>query len=431
VNLTRATEDGGAELPAAKGVVESAEGVALEVRVGDDPGNAEPPKVSFTAADPPQNDQRVPTAPPIIAPPALVQPAIAPQPVVAPSLSPSVTAPPQPPQPVIAPLGLSAGPAQQPATSHGGPTVQAMLTSPWNQAQGTQTPRTNPNSRQQMERQLAYWKLRAQALEMYAESMQLRSQANEESRRLPEWELVELRAKVLDSRAEKVLADGYIETLKEELEALREPSPETQHENNQTENRASPAASGKQHGQHDLIKQAMALAEAAKARIKDDADLQKVEAAEQAIDEKLRALSNQLEMIEKSKVAELGDLSTQFNRLQDQLTQHLPRATVVKPQRADSQVHPGTRLEIHALETVPEHPIHGSFVVEPMGTVALGPYYGRVVVAGKSILEAEHAILEHLKKILDNPKVQVTIIGSDAQESDIWYSLTPAQPEQR
>jgi hypothetical protein len=46
-----------------------------------------------------------------------------------------------------------------------------------------------------------------------------------------------------------------------------------------------------------------------------------------------------------------------------------------------------------------------------MGTVALGPAYGRVKVAEHSVIEAEAAILRQLKQTVNEPAVQVTFMG--------------------
>jgi beta-lactamase regulating signal transducer with metallopeptidase domain len=55
--------------------------------------------------------------------------------------------------------------------------------------------------------------------------------------------------------------------------------------------------------------------------------------------------------------------------------------------------------------------ISGDFVVEPSGSIALGPMYGRANVAGLPLEEAEKAIITHLQKQLRDPKVQITIGG--------------------
>jgi hypothetical protein len=49
------------------------------------------------------------------------------------------------------------------------------------------------------------------------------------------------------------------------------------------------------------------------------------------------------------------------------------------------------------------------YPVEAMGTVALGPVYGRVKVVGMSVLDAERAIKKHLSEFIQDPQVQVTM----------------------
>jgi RNA polymerase sigma factor (sigma-70 family) len=72
-----------------------------------------------------------------------------------------------------------------------------------------------------------------------------------------------------------------------------------------------------------------------------------------------------------------------------------------------SELKPGSRIHIQAIGVETGVPIDGVFIVEPMGTVALGVDYGRVKVEGLSVIEAEQVILEHLKQDWENPKVQV------------------------
>ena len=66
-------------------------------------------------------------------------------------------------------------------------------------------------------------------------------------------------------------------------------------------------------------------------------------------------------------------------------------------------------LKIRAVGTIPDQPINSFYLVEQAGTVALGPAYGRVKVKGLSLVEAENAIQESLKKILRQPEVSVTL----------------------
>jgi hypothetical protein len=58
--------------------------------------------------------------------------------------------------------------------------------------------------------------------------------------------------------------------------------------------------------------------------------------------------------------------------------------------------------------TLPDQPIAGIFRVEPAGTLALGPVYGRVRVKGKTFEEAEAIIRESLSRLVKNPQVLVT-----------------------
>jgi hypothetical protein len=55
--------------------------------------------------------------------------------------------------------------------------------------------------------------------------------------------------------------------------------------------------------------------------------------------------------------------------------------------------------------------IDSDFVVEPSGSVALGPQYGRAKIAGLTLEDAEKAVTAHLKQTLREPMVQITIGG--------------------
>jgi beta-lactamase regulating signal transducer with metallopeptidase domain/biopolymer transport protein ExbD len=92
-------------------------------------------------------------------------------------------------------------------------------------------------------------------------------------------------------------------------------------------------------------------------------------------------------------------------------------AAQMQPERAPRtpyRLGPGDTLQVRALGVLPDQPVDGPFVVEDEGTIALGPLYGRVDVAGLSVREAEAAVLKSLTESLkdvvkDPPKVQVTI----------------------
>jgi tetratricopeptide (TPR) repeat protein len=55
--------------------------------------------------------------------------------------------------------------------------------------------------------------------------------------------------------------------------------------------------------------------------------------------------------------------------------------------------------------------IDNDFVVEPSGSVALGPQFGRVKIGGLSLEDAEKAVAAHLKQTLREPVVQITVGG--------------------
>jgi protein involved in polysaccharide export with SLBB domain len=84
------------------------------------------------------------------------------------------------------------------------------------------------------------------------------------------------------------------------------------------------------------------------------------------------------------------------------------------------KIAPHDVIHINVANAFPDQPIAEAFTVESMGTVALGPTYGRVKVAGLSILEAEDAVKHHLAKIIEDPQVQVTM-----QEKSVSGSFVP------
>ena len=73
-------------------------------------------------------------------------------------------------------------------------------------------------------------------------------------------------------------------------------------------------------------------------------------------------------------------------------------------------------LVINVENAPPTAPISGLFVVEPDGTVNLGPQYGSVRVIGMTLEEARGAIEGHLKKLLEKPIVSVTLGQSQGMQ---------------
>jgi beta-lactamase regulating signal transducer with metallopeptidase domain/protein involved in polysaccharide export with SLBB domain len=82
-----------------------------------------------------------------------------------------------------------------------------------------------------------------------------------------------------------------------------------------------------------------------------------------------------------------------------------------EPPKTPYTISPGTLLSLDVVGTITDLPIHGTYTVEPTGSVALGPAYGRAQVIGLTLEAAETAIQNKLKEILRNPRVQVTFAG--------------------
>jgi beta-lactamase regulating signal transducer with metallopeptidase domain len=87
-----------------------------------------------------------------------------------------------------------------------------------------------------------------------------------------------------------------------------------------------------------------------------------------------------------------------------------------KPARRDPyRIQPGDTIHVWVHGTPNDAPINGNYLVEPSGSIALGPVYGRVAVRDFSLETAENAITEHLSEILKDPKVQVTLPAKDRE----------------
>ncbi|MCE5269470.1 MAG: efflux RND transporter permease subunit, partial [Planctomycetaceae bacterium] len=79
------------------------------------------------------------------------------------------------------------------------------------------------------------------------------------------------------------------------------------------------------------------------------------------------------------------------------------------------RIKPGDLLFIDATDTLPNSPIRGEYLVEPTGTVALGPRYGRAKVQCLTPLEAEAAVRKKLNEMLHYPDVTVTLAGWEGE----------------
>src|SRR5690348_2954682 len=75
---------------------------------------------------------------------------------------------------------------------------------------------------------------------------------------------------------------------------------------------------------------------------------------------------------------------------------------------ATAKIRAGDRLYIQVDNALPYRPIGGVYRVEPSGKVPLGPAYGRALVAGLTLEEAEAKVGDHLKRVIARPMLSVT-----------------------
>ncbi len=88
-------------------------------------------------------------------------------------------------------------------------------------------------------------------------------------------------------------------------------------------------------------------------------------------------------------------------------------------------IRPNDSLSIHVVGTVLDHPIRGTYQVEPTGEVPLGPLYGRAAVSGLTFAGAAHAIEKRLREVLMDPEVAVTFAQWDTMEHDVRTLKAP------
>jgi polysaccharide export outer membrane protein len=71
-------------------------------------------------------------------------------------------------------------------------------------------------------------------------------------------------------------------------------------------------------------------------------------------------------------------------------------------------------LQIHCPGALPDQPISGYYMVDAEGVVELGPPYGSVIVAGKTLAEACKIVEAHLHKVLQMSDVSVQLARSSS-----------------
>ncbi|MFM7245237.1 MAG: polysaccharide biosynthesis/export family protein [Planctomycetaceae bacterium] len=73
-------------------------------------------------------------------------------------------------------------------------------------------------------------------------------------------------------------------------------------------------------------------------------------------------------------------------------------------------------LQVIVEGTLLEQPINGLYVVEPGGMLDLGPSYGKVMVGNQSLEEAQDSVFRHLKRVLKEPQVSLTLAQAAGQQ---------------
>jgi len=136
-----------------------------------------------------------------------------------------------------------------------------------------------------------------------------------------------------------------------------------------------------------------------------------LEAAEKAVQEKLKEVLREPQVQISLPVINSPDLPGI----------HWQEAPLPKPPYT---IKPGDLLSVSAIGMPPEAPVQDVVLVEPAGTVPLGPAYGRTRVEGLSLEAAEQAIKKKLQEIVAQPEVSVTLAGW----SDVPSAFGPATP---
>lgn len=89
----------------------------------------------------------------------------------------------------------------------------------------------------------------------------------------------------------------------------------------------------------------------------------------------------------------------------------------------------GDKVKVIAAGLFPDQPLDDIYTVEPMGTLPLGPTYGRVKVVGLSLEEAEKRVQKDLAKILEDPRVQISLYETRQQREETMRAKTYPQSQ--
>jgi polysaccharide biosynthesis/export protein len=84
--------------------------------------------------------------------------------------------------------------------------------------------------------------------------------------------------------------------------------------------------------------------------------------------------------------------------------------------KAPYHVEPLDVLQIMVANPLIDQPISGQYPIDPSGAIDLGPAYGKVLVTGQTVDEARHTIETHLRTILRDPQVAVSLSQTSGQQ---------------
>jgi polysaccharide biosynthesis/export protein len=85
--------------------------------------------------------------------------------------------------------------------------------------------------------------------------------------------------------------------------------------------------------------------------------------------------------------------------------------------KAPYHVEPLDVLQVLVANPLIDQPISGvGYPIDPDGFIDLGPAYGKVLVSGQTVDECKKTITAHLKAVLRNPEVSVTLGQSSGQQ---------------
>jgi polysaccharide export outer membrane protein len=84
--------------------------------------------------------------------------------------------------------------------------------------------------------------------------------------------------------------------------------------------------------------------------------------------------------------------------------------------KAPYHVEPLDVLQIQVANPLIDQPIAGPYPIDPGGAVDLGPAYGKVLISNQTLDEVRQTIETHLKSVLRDPQVSVTLSQTSGQQ---------------